>query len=118
LKIALWRIILIIMTRIVKSKRTKQPRRRARGRGQPGHWLLQDAKARFSELVRRVRSEGPQHVTVHGRDEVVVIAAEEFRRLKGDLTGQALIAAMQASPHRDIVIEPRRAPMPVREVSL
>jgi hypothetical protein len=57
-------------------------------------------------------------VTVHGRDEVVVIAAEEFRRLKGDLTGQALIAAMQASPHRDIDIEPKRAPMPVREVSL
>ena len=57
-------------------------------------------------------------MTVHGRDEVVVIAAEEFRRLKGDLTGQALIAAMQASPHRDIDIEPRRAPMPVREVSL
>jgi len=79
---------------------------------------LQDAKARFSELVRRVRSEGPQHVTVHGRDEVVVIAAEEFRRLKGDLTGEALIAAMQASPHRDLNIEPMRAPMPVREVAL
>jgi len=79
---------------------------------------LQDAKARFSELVRRVRSEGPQHVTVHGRDEVVVIAAEEFRRLKGDLTGEALIAAMQASPHRDIDIEPRRGKMPVREVVL
>jgi len=108
------------MTRNVKSKLTKQPKppRQVRGRRQPGHWLLQDAKARFSELVRRVRSEGPQHVTVHGRDEVVVIAAEEFRRLKGDLTGQALIAAMQASPHRDIDLEPKRAPMPVREVSL
>jgi hypothetical protein len=57
-------------------------------------------------------------VTVHGRDEVVVISAEEFRRLKGDLTGEALIAAMQASPHRDIDIEPKRALMPVREVSL
>jgi prevent-host-death family protein len=110
--------ILVGMTRISKSKLTKRPKRRVRGRRPPGHWLLQDAKARFSELVRRVRSEGPQHVTVHGRDEVVVIAAEEFRRLKGDLTGQALIAAMQASPHRDIDIEPKRAPMPVREVSL
>jgi len=79
---------------------------------------LQDAKARFSELVRRVHSEGPQHVTVHGRDEVVVVAAEEFRRLQGDLTGQALIAAMQASPHRDIDIEPRDARMPVRDVAL
>jgi prevent-host-death family protein len=107
------------MTRILKSTPSKssKPRRRRRDR-RPGRWPLQDAKARFSELVRRVRSEGPQHVTVHGRDEVVVISAEEFRRLKGDLTGELLIAAMQASPHRDINIEPRRAPMPVREISL
>jgi prevent-host-death family protein len=109
------------MTRIIRSahgKPTKPRKPGRRARGGPGQWLLQDAKARFSELVRRVRSEGPQHVTVHGRDEVVVITAEEFRRLKGDLTGAALIAAMQASPHRDIDIEPRRAAMPVREVSV
>lgn len=106
------------MTRTAKSALTKQPKRRVRGRRRPDHWLLQDAKARFSELVRRVRSEGPQHVTVHGRDEVVVIAAEEFRRLKGDLTGQALVTAMQASPHCDIDIEPRRARMPVRDLAL
>src|SRR5260221_28710 len=64
------------MTRIAKSKATKskatksvKSRRRTRDR-RPGHWLLQDAKARFSELVRRVRTEGPQHVTVHGRAEL------------------------------------------------
>jgi prevent-host-death family protein len=113
-------INLVRMTRTVKSKQTKppKPRRQVRGSRQLGHWLLQDAKARFSELVRRVRSEGPQHVTVHGRDEVVVISAEEFRRLKGDLTGQALISAMQASPHREIDIEPRGVRMPVRDVAL
>ena len=106
------------MTRIVKSK-TKPTKTRRRTRiVKSGRWLLQDAKARFSELVRRVRSEGPQHVTVHGRDEVVIISADEFRRLKGDLSGEALIAAMQASPHRDIDIEPKRTQMPVREVSL
>jgi prevent-host-death family protein len=84
----------------------------------PRRWLLQDAKARFSELVRRVRSEGPQHVTVRGRDEVVVVSAEEFRRLKGERSGGALIAAMQASPYRAIGIEPGRGPMPVRQVDL
>lgn len=84
----------------------------------PGHWVLQDAKARFSELVRRVHSDGPQHVTVHGRDEVVVISAEEFRRLKGERTGEALIAALQASPYRDLDIEPARATLPVRDVTL
>jgi prevent-host-death family protein len=120
LKVAAKCINLVSMTRTAKSKLTKQPnpRRRVRGNRQPGHWVLQDAKARFSELVRRVRSEGPQHVTVHGRNEVVVISAEEFRRLKGDLTGQALISAMQASPHRDIDIEPRGVRMPVRDVAL
>jgi prevent-host-death family protein len=79
---------------------------------------LQDAKARFSELVRKVRSEGPQHVTVHGRDEVVVVAAEEFRRLKGNYSGQTLIDAIQSSPYREIEIEPRRTTPPVRDVSL
>jgi prevent-host-death family protein len=84
----------------------------------PGHWVLQDAKARFSELVRRVRSEGPQHVTVHGRDEVVVIASEDFRRLTGEQTGRALVDAIQSSPHRDIHVAVPRMPMPVRDVAL
>jgi prevent-host-death family protein len=83
-----------------------------------GRWLLQDAKARFSELVRRVRSEGAQHVSVHGQDAVVIISTEEYRRLKGERTGEALIAAMQASPYRDINIEPRRDSLPVRDVVL
>jgi prevent-host-death family protein len=104
---------------MVKSKTAKAPKGRPRQRDRrPGYWLLQDAKARFSELVRRVRSEGPQHVTVHGREEVVVIAAEEFRRLQGNLTGAALVAAIQASPYRGIDIEPKRGQMPVRDVVL
>ena len=108
------------MTRFNKtvSSAAKPRKPRAASATKSGYWVLQDAKARFSELVRRVRSEGPQHVTVHGRDEVVVIAAEEFRRLKGQVTGQALIAAMQASPHSEIEIEPERSPLPVRDVSL
>jgi prevent-host-death family protein len=44
-------------------------------------WPLQDAKARFSELVRRAREQGPQHVTVRGAPAVVVISEEEFARL-------------------------------------
>ena len=44
-------------------------------------WRLEEAKARFSEVVRRARSEGPQHVSVRGRDAVVVVAADDFERL-------------------------------------
>ena len=83
-----------------------------------GRWRLQDAKARFSELVRLAHSDGPQHVTLHGRDAVVVIDADEFQRLKGARTGQLLIEALQASPHRAVEIEPRRSAMPVRAVKL
>jgi prevent-host-death family protein len=105
------------MTRKRKSpKSTENGQRPERPRS--GRWLLQDAKARFSELVRRVHAEGPQLVTVHGREAVVVISAEEFRRLRGKPTGKALVDVMQASPLRDIDIEPWRGPLPVRDVSL
>jgi len=100
------------MTSIASSKPSKPRRSRA------GKWLLQDAKARFSELVRLVHSEGPQHVTVHGRDEVVVLSAEEFQRLKGNRSGADLVAAMQASPFRELDIEPPREALPVRDVLL
>jgi len=105
------------MTRIKKSSSVVPARRRARDK-RPAYWRLQDAKARFSELVRRARSEGPQHVTVHGRDEVVVIAADEFRRLQGERTGGTLIEALQASPLRDIELGPERPRLPVRDVAL
>jgi len=41
-------------------------------------WKLQDAKARFSELVRKARAGAPQKVTVHGKDAVVVLDPERF----------------------------------------
>ena len=44
-------------------------------------WKLEDAKNRFSELVRRARLEGPQVVTKHGRESVVVLAVEQYRTL-------------------------------------
>ena len=45
------------------------------------HWQLQTAKAQFSELFRRARSEGPQYVTRQGKEAVVIVPAEEFERL-------------------------------------
>jgi prevent-host-death family protein len=106
------------MTRIRKESPVKATRRRLARERAEGRWLLHDAKARFSELIRRVRAEGPQRVTIRGRDEVIVISAEEFQRLRSDVTGEALIAILQASPHRDVEIQPKRAAMAVREVEL
>jgi antitoxin Phd len=46
-----------------------------------GRWKLEDAKARFSEVVRRADSEGPQMVTVRGTEAAVVVSARDFARL-------------------------------------
>ena len=47
------------------------------------NWQVQEAKQRFSELVERAVSDGPQIVTKHGRPTVVVLEIGEFRRLHG-----------------------------------
>ena len=48
-----------------------------------GHWQVQEAKQRFSEVVRSARSDGPQFVTKHGDEVAVVLDIREYRRLQG-----------------------------------
>ena len=43
-------------------------------------WQLQEAKNRLSEVVRKAREVGPQVITVHGSDAVVVVSAEQFQK--------------------------------------
>ena len=45
------------------------------------NWQLQEAKARFSEVVKRARERGPQHVSVRGEPAVVVISEADFAKL-------------------------------------
>lgn len=44
-------------------------------------WQIQEAKNKFSELIDKTLSEGPQVVTKHGTEVAVVIPIEQFRRL-------------------------------------
>ncbi|MGI8728681.1 MAG: type II toxin-antitoxin system prevent-host-death family antitoxin [Solirubrobacteraceae bacterium] len=48
------------------------------------NWQVQEAKQRFSELIRRTCDEGPQVVTRHGEEVVVVVSAEDYRRSHQD----------------------------------
>lgn len=63
-------------------------------------WKLEDAKNRFSEVVRRALSSGPQRVTRNGHDAVVVLSAEEYDRLTAPGN---LIEFMRASPLADFL---------------
>ena len=47
------------------------------------NWQIQEAKARFSEVVDRAIKEGAQTVTRRGRPVVVIVPDDEYRRLCG-----------------------------------
>jgi antitoxin Phd len=64
-------------------------------------WQLQAAKQRFSELVERARRDGPQFVTKHGKEAVVVVSAEEYRRLRGG--GPSLVEFIRSAPDFDML---------------
>ena len=50
------------------------------------NWQLQDAKNRFSELVKRARDEGPQVVTLRGERAAIVISAADYDALTAGRT--------------------------------
>lgn len=52
-----------------------------RNQGSKPRWQLQTAKARFSEVFRLARTEGPQWVTRQDKEAVVILPAEEFEML-------------------------------------
>jgi prevent-host-death family protein len=79
------------------------------------HWQLQEAKQRFSEVVRQAEADGPQIVTRHGHEVVVVIAAREYRRLRAG--GHDFKHFLLAAPKLD-ELDIRRDSTPARVVDL
>jgi prevent-host-death family protein len=64
-------------------------------------WQLQAAKQHFSELVERARRDGPQVVTKHGNEAVVVVSVEEYRQLRGG--GPSLVEFIRGAPDFDVL---------------
>ncbi len=85
-------------------------------RGNSSYWQLQDAKARFSDVVRRAVEQGPQHVTVNGEERAVVVSAQEYERLTGHRTGHELVKLLAESPLAEVEFEHPRIDGPVRDV--
>ncbi len=70
-------------------------------------WPLQEAKAKFSELVKLAQSEGPQTVTVHGHPAVVISKAPDALKDMSHMTGTDFIAAMRRGQLFDFEMPPR-----------
>jgi antitoxin Phd len=81
-------------------------------------WKLQDAKAHFSQVVREAIEQGPQRVTLHGKDAVVILSAADYARLAPAATQPSLHALLSKSPLRDLDFEHGSVRSPVRDVEL
>lgn len=82
-------------------------------------WKLEDAKARFSQLVKLAQEKEPQRVTVHGKDAVVVISAREFAKLLPLTEQPSLHLLLSESPLAKLEeIAPDSLFSPVRDVNL
>ena len=98
-----------------RSKKSTQPT--AKPQNQP--WQLQTAKARFSELFRRARTEGPQVVTRQGKEQVVVLRAEQFAQLiKRVRQPKSLVRFFAESPLARITLDLSRDVDSGREIKL
>ncbi len=79
-------------------------------------WTVAEAKAKFSEMIERAMSEGPQTITRKGRTAAVVVGAEEWQR-KTKRVGN-LAEFFAASPLRGSGLKLRRLKDRARKISL
>lgn len=85
----------------------------------PRIWSLQEAKAKFSEVVRRAQTEGPQVVTVHGKEAVIISAVVPDEKPRSKLTGGDLFRALQtAFPGPELELPEREKDAVFRDVEL
>lgn len=79
-------------------------------------WQIQEAKQRFSEVVRMANSEGPQAITYRGQPSVWIISDKDYHKM--NQSRESLVAFFQRSPHRDVDLKiERRKDLP-RKIDL
>lgn len=75
-------------------------------------WQLQDARSHFKDLFDRALAKGPQRVTRHGKEAVIVVSEEEWRQVTRNVPAFGKLLA--ASPLRDEELPPRRPARVIR----
>ncbi len=79
-------------------------------------WQLQEAKNKFSNLVDKAHHDGPQFVTKHGKESVVIIAIEDYQKLNKPKSD--LVSFLKKSPLSGINIDLARDKSPSRDIEL
>jgi len=79
-------------------------------------WQLQEAKARLSEIVKLCSEKGPQVLSVHGVEKVVLISKQEYDRLVGPK--ENFVEFMKRSPFKGFKLELERDKSVGRDIDL
>lgn len=74
----------------------------------PRRWPVQDAKARFSELLEKSLEEGPQIVTRRGVEAAVLVPIEEWRRMQESARPTLKELLLADSPRAEIPLPSRK----------
>ena len=82
-----------------------------------GHWQLQEAKNRLSQVVNSAKFDGPQTITLRGEPAAVVISIEEYKRMMGK-PKTTLSSFFAQSPLHDVELDLGRSTDLSREVDL
>jgi antitoxin Phd len=106
----------------MQKTKTKAPQSHAKAAAREPRkktWQLQTAKARFSELFRSARSEGPQIITRQGKESVVIISEEQYDQLVGrSHQPRSLVQFFRESPLVGIELDLERQKDEGREIAL
>jgi prevent-host-death family protein len=82
-------------------------------------WQIQTAKARFSEVFRLARSEGPQRISRQGKESVVMVSQEQYERLVGKAhQPKNIVQFFRESPFVGVELDLDRDRNPGRDVEL
>ena len=79
-------------------------------------WTVAKAKAKLSEVIEKAQKHGPQTITRHGKEAVVVVSAEEWKRKTK--RRESLAEFLLASPLRGSGLEIERLKDVPRKIDL
>ena len=71
-------------------------------------WPVQEARARFSELLEASHAEGPQIITKHGKETAVLVPIEQWRRLESVAKPSLKAFLLAPEPRTEALTPPRR----------
>lgn len=82
-------------------------------------WQLQTAKSQFSEVIRRAHINGPQVITKQGKEEVVILPIEQYKKLAArSKQPESIVQFFAESPLAEAELELERVPDYGRAVDL